>query len=373
MPHQTLSPCQARWASLLSNFNFKIAHTPWRHDPEDPASQRIDYVSITPPNELFVCPNQQHLLQLQRLCTNYDPLLRSIAKDDNGLFWYHGCLFVPPEGRQLIFETFHNEPNGGHQGLGQTLAAILRSFSCPHLQEELPRYINHCDFCQQVKAPKNVPLGLLQPQPSPTRPWSTIGMDFIVKLPISNGFDSILVLTNMFTKGCHLIPCQEKLTSAHLSSLFLDPFVQYHGFPDFLVTDWGSVFVSSFCWAFCSRVGLKHTPSATYHPQMNGQTERLNQTLEDYLRHFCTFRKSNWAVLLPMAELCFNNTLSASTGFSPFFLWPSLVPDEYAYHQSVQGNGSLESSTTFTSSILQLSLASFSISSARGSCVIVTA
>ncbi|MBW0465092.1 hypothetical protein O181_004807 [Austropuccinia psidii MF-1] len=360
MQQQTLSPRQAWWASLLSNFNFRIAHTPGHHNPADPASRRIDYVntctagdipllsltgtdslkvldlspihsldnhaSITPPDEFFVCPTQQHLLQLRRLCANYDPPSRSITKDDTGLLWYHGCLFVPPQGRQLIFETFHNEPNGGHQGLGRTLASILRSFAWPHLQDELRQFVTHCDSCQRVKAPRNVPLGLLQPQPPPTRPWSTIGMDFIVKLPISNGFDSILVLTDMFTKGCHLIPCQEKITSAHLSSLFLDRFVRYHGFPDCLVTDRGSVFVSAFWRAFCSRVGLKHTPSTAYHPQTNGQTERLNQTLEDYLRHFCSYRQSNWAALLPMAELCFNNTCAVSTGFSPFFLWQGFHP-----------------------------------------------
>ncbi|MBW0460298.1 hypothetical protein O181_000013 [Austropuccinia psidii MF-1] len=238
-----------------------------------------------------------------------------------GCFDIMVAFFVPPQGRWLIFENFHNEANGGHQGLGQALASILRSFSWPHFQEELRQYINHCDSCQRVKAPQNVPLGLLQPQP-----WSTIGMDFIVKLPISNGFDSILVLTDMFTKGYHLIPCQEKLTSAHLSSLFLACFVRYHGFPDCLVKDRGSVFVSSFWQTFCSRVRLKHTPSTTYHPQTNGQTEHLNKTLEDYLRHFCTFWQSNWEALLPMAELCFNNNHSASTGFSPFLLWQGFHP-----------------------------------------------
>ncbi|MBW0544176.1 hypothetical protein O181_083891 [Austropuccinia psidii MF-1] len=339
MQHQTLSPRQARWASLLSNFNFKIAHTPGHHNPADPASRQIDYLntctagntpllsltgtgslkvldlspidpldnqaSITPPDKFFVCPTQQHLVQLRCLCANYDPPSRSITKDNTRLFWYHGCLFVPPQGRQLIFETFHNELNGGHQGLGRTLDSILQSFLWPHLQDELWQFVNHCDSCQ--------------------------------RLPISNGFDSILVLTDMFTKGCHLIPCQEKITSAHLSSLFLDHFVRYHGFPDCLVTDWGSVFVSSFWQAFCSRVGLKNTPSTAYHPPTNGQTERLNQTLEDYLRHFCTFPQSNWAALLPMAELCFNNTCAVSTGFSPFFLWQGFHPWAMAHPSQAHG------------------------------------
>ncbi|MBW0486433.1 hypothetical protein O181_026148 [Austropuccinia psidii MF-1] len=116
------------------------------------------------------------------------------------------------------------------------------------------------------------------------------------------------------------------MSASDLASLFLDRFIRYHGFPDKLVMDRGSLFISNFWKSVCSKVKLSCAPSTAYHPQTNGQTERLNQTLEEYLRHFCSYKQNDWAALLPVAELCFNNTLATSTGFAPFFLWQGHYP-----------------------------------------------
>ncbi|MBW0471038.1 hypothetical protein O181_010753 [Austropuccinia psidii MF-1] len=116
------------------------------------------------------------------------------------------------------------------------------------------------------------------------------------------------------------------MSASDLDFLFLDRFICYHGFPDELVTDRGSLFVSNFWRSVCSKVKLTCAPSTAYHPQTNGQMERLNQTLEEYLRHFCSYKQNAWAALLPVAELCFNNTLATSTGFAPFFVWQGHYP-----------------------------------------------
>ncbi|MBW0486904.1 hypothetical protein O181_026619 [Austropuccinia psidii MF-1] len=116
------------------------------------------------------------------------------------------------------------------------------------------------------------------------------------------------------------------MSASNLAFLFLYRFICYHGFPEKLVTNRGSLFVSNFWRSVCSKVKLTCAPSTAYHPQTNGQTERLSQTLEEYLRHFCSYKQSDWAALLPVAELCFNNTLATSTGVAPFFLWKGYYP-----------------------------------------------
>ncbi|MBW0489341.1 hypothetical protein O181_029056 [Austropuccinia psidii MF-1] len=215
---------------------------------------------------------------------------------------------------------------GGHQGLVRPLSSITLTFSWPGLQKELLFYTVTCDSCQRSKAVQQPPTGFLKGIPVSSQPWSIIGMDFIVKLPCSRGYDAILVIVDIFTKGAHFIPCMESMDAPALAYLFLDCFIWYHGFPQRITTDRGSLFVSTFWRNVCAKLGTKPTPSTAYHPQTDGQTKRMNQTLEEYLRHFFSYRQENWVDLLPLAKLCLNNTTATSTGFSPFFLWQGFHP-----------------------------------------------
>ena len=67
--------------------------------------------------------------------------------------------------------------------------------------------------------------------------------------------------------------------------------------------------------------------TSRYHPEGDGQTERTNQTLEQYLRIFCNYQQDNWSELLPLTEFAYNNTPSATTGVSPFFANKGYHPD----------------------------------------------
>lgn len=160
----------------------------------------------------------------------------------------------------------------------------------------------------------------------PDRPWSVIGMDFIVKLPLSSGFDSILVIVDHFSKGAHFIPCKESMDSSALASLFISHFFRYHGLPDKIVTDQGPIFVSAFWSTVQKALRIHSAPSTAYHPQTNGQTEQTNQTLKTYLQHFCSYRQDDWSDWLPIAEFSFNNSTLSSTKLSPFFSWQGFHP-----------------------------------------------
>ena len=159
--------------------------------------------------------------------------------------------------------------------------------------------------------------------PPPTEPWEEITMDFIVKLPVSQHpvshaiYDSILVVVDKLTKYAHFIPVREDYTAEDLSYIILDNVIRLHGIPARYITDRDKLFKSTYWKTLTSAMGTKHKMSTAYHPQTDGQTERSNQELEIYLRHFVNKRHDNWVSLLPLAEMAINNRKSSTTGFSP--------------------------------------------------------
>jgi hypothetical protein len=144
-------------------------------------------------------------------------------------------------------------------------------------------------------------------------------MDFIVKLPVSDELDSICVIVDSFTKMSHFIPCTEKSCASEVAQLVIDNVFRLHGAPDSIISDRGPVFISKFWKAFWSKLGTTLRLSTAFHPQTDGQTERVNQTLEQYLRCFINYQQDNWVSLLPLAEFAYNNSLHSSTNQTPFF------------------------------------------------------
>ncbi len=180
-------------------------------------------------------------------------------------------------------------------------------------------YVASCATFATVKTSRAPPKGELHPLPTPTRPWDTIGMDFIVKLPISQTFDSILVLVDHLTKAAHFVPCNESMTAPELADVFDREFVRLHGLPSTIVSDRGPVFTSKFWRRTLELLGTRSALTTAYHPEGNGQVERTNQTLETYLRAFTNLYHDNWSQLLSRAEIAMNNAISASTNTSPFY------------------------------------------------------
>jgi hypothetical protein len=129
--------------------------------------------------------------------------------------------------------------------------------------------------------------------PVPSHPWSVIGIDFIVKLPVSGGFDSILVIVAHLTKGIHLIAANKTWDAEEFAFAFLDRFIRLHGLPDKIISNRGSLFVSKFWSAVQQLLRIKPAPSTAWHPCTNGQTERANQTIETFLCHFVSDKQDD--------------------------------------------------------------------------------
>src|SRR4051794_33668941 len=117
----------------------------------------------------------------------------------------------------------------------------------------------------------------------------------------------------------HFIPTTTKITSEETADILVEHIISKHGIPNDIVTDRGSVFTAQFMKAFCEGLNIKQNMSTAHHPQSDGQTERTNQTLEQYLRCYINYQQDNWKRLLPLAELSYNNTIQASTTLTPFY------------------------------------------------------
>jgi hypothetical protein len=146
-------------------------------------------------------------------------------------------------------------------------------------------------------------------------------MDLITALPRTpRGNDSILVFVDRLTKMTHFAPCKHTITAQGCANLMLQHVHRLHGTPKTLITDRGTQFMSEFWTHFCMAHEISHTPSTAYHPQTDGQTERMNRLLEETLRHYVGSVPSSWEQLLPCAEFAINDSVNVSTGQTPFYL-----------------------------------------------------
>ena len=144
-------------------------------------------------------------------------------------------------------------------------------------------------------------------------------MDLIEFLPTSNGYNSILVVVDRLTKMGIFIPTTTNLTAEELAQLYVTHVFSKHGLPNNIVSDRGSEFTSRFWRAFTSLLGIDLHLSTAFHPETDGQTERVNQVLEQYIRLYTDYQQKEWVKLLPLAEFAYNNAPHSSTTVSPFF------------------------------------------------------
>ena len=144
-------------------------------------------------------------------------------------------------------------------------------------------------------------------------------MDFIEQLPLSSGFMSILVVIDRLSKEAVFIPTTDNATAINVADTFVTHVFTKHGIPLHVSSDCGSEFTSHFFRSLGSLLRMRLHFTSGHHPSANGQVERVNSTLEQYLRIYCNYQQDNWSKLLPLAEFAYNNAPHSSTGISPFF------------------------------------------------------
>src|SRR5258708_18286426 len=154
-------------------------------------------------------------------------------------------------------------------------------------------------------------VGKLIPNKVPDRCWQVISIDMIGELLDSKGYNAILVVVDCLSKRIHTIPTVASLDSAGVAWLFLEHVWQHHGLPEEVISDCSPAFISNFSHKLAALLGVKLTPSTSYHPQTDGQMEHMNQEIEAYLCVFVSHQQDDWANWLPLAEFAYNNKIHA--------------------------------------------------------------
>src|SRR5260221_1866851 len=145
-------------------------------------------------------------------------------------------------------------------------------------------------------------------------------MDMIRELPDSKGYNAALVAVDHLSKRIHSIPTVTSLDSARVAWLFLEHVWHHHRLPEEVISDQGPTFISNFSHDLATLLGVKLTPSTSYHPQTDSQTECVNQEIEAYLRVFISHQQDDWADWLPLVEFAYNNKVHTATCHTPFEL-----------------------------------------------------
>ena len=244
----------------------------------------------------------------------------TIASIVDGLLYHKLRLYVPKGLQQAIMQSEHDSRVAGHFGQDKTIELIKRNFWWPSMKRTIIEYIQSCLPCQQNKARRHRKYGLLSPLELPHAPWTSLSMDFITGLPLSSGCDEVWVIVDRFTKMAHFIPLAVGgKTAADLARIFAKEIWRLHGLPADIVSDRDSRFTSATWKVFLAILGIRPRMSTAFHPETDGQTERVNQTIETFLRPYLSQEQDDWADLLPLAEFAYNNSATTATGMSPFY------------------------------------------------------
>ena len=160
------------------------------------------------------------------------------------------------------------------------------------MPQDSGRYARNCPSCHRNNFSTRKPIGLLHPLEPPQQAFRHLTLDFIGPLPTSEHrgqrFKHILQVVDRLTKRIWLIP-MVTIDASTTASAFTEYVFRFCGLPDSLVSDQGRTFISSMWNTFCSKLRIKHKLSSAYHPETDGQTERSNRTLEEYLRHYVNY------------------------------------------------------------------------------------
>eukprot|EP00253_Pinus_taeda_P016981 PITA_16981 len=333
----TLNARQARWVDFLSGFDFEINHLQGKENRvADALSQKVQHlyeVSVSG----WRSPILEMVKEASRQDVNYQQLKLQLQQSDNvsnqpgyelddaGMIHFKQRLYVPNQDKikNLIMDEFHVSHYAGHPGYQKMMTAIRKDYFWPGMKKKIAEYLARCLECQQIKAEHQHPAGLLQPLPIPEWKWEIISMDFITGLPkTKKNNDSIMVVVDKLRKAAHFIPVQSTYKATQIAHVFMQNVFRLHGLPKTIISDRDVKFTSAFWRTLFADLGTQLNFSTAYHPQTDGQKERVNQVVEDMLRAYVMQQPTLWEEYLHLVEFAYNNGYHTSTQMSPFEVKP---------------------------------------------------
>jgi hypothetical protein len=345
-----LSRRQRRWIEVLNEFDFNVEYLKGKWNlVADALSRRADLyqpdlytgededelsVPVMALNAMSASTVALDKTCVQELLSDYaqDAELAEIwstptapySKTEQGLLYKdNGTKLCVPQGklRLVILHDAHDSISAGHLGIDKTVEHMQRRFYWPRMRQDVQEYVRSCGSCQRNKKSTQKPIGKLCPTEVPERRWEHVTMDFVSALPRTReGFDAIFVVVDKLTKQVVFVPTATDATAADTARLYLKNVYRHHGLPRKIISDRDTRFTSKFWKELHRLLQVKLAMSSAFHPQTDGQTERMNRSMEEMLRHYVSYDQKNWADLLPLLEFTYNNSVHKVTRQTPFML-----------------------------------------------------
>jgi hypothetical protein len=248
--------------------------------------------------------------------------MHGLRLDNQNYLWKGDALVVMENNnlRKGVLHHFHTSKTAGHLGITKTIQLIQPHYWWPHMKDFVTAYMKGCATCQMNKINTHPTRPPLFPITSSSNlPFQTIAVDFITKLPLSYGNNTILTITDHnVSKASIFLPYKETIDAVGVAELYATYVFPHYGIPLKVISDRDPHFDSAFTTDLCKLLGIHQNISTAYHPQTDGQSERTNQSLETYLRLYCDTQQHKWAKLLPMAQYVRNSWPSSMTKQIPF-------------------------------------------------------
>ncbi|KAL0152686.1 hypothetical protein M9458_052409 [Cirrhinus mrigala] len=264
-----LNPRQARWSLLFTRFNFHISYRPGTKNTKADALSRVHQPDPSLEEPEPILPQSVFLAPIKWSWD--DQIQEATLHEPAPPGGPEGKQYIPSSLRHYILDSIHTSPGSGHPGSKRTLSLLRNHYWWPQMARDVHRYIRGCSICAINNTPRRLPEGKLVPLSIPQRPWSHIGIDFATDLPASDGFTTILVVVDRFSKACKLIPLPGLPTAMNTAQLLFSQIFRHFGIPEDIVSDRGPQFTSRVWKEFLSTTRSIHQlilgiPSADERP-----------------------------------------------------------------------------------------------------------
>ena len=230
--------------------------------------------------------------------------------------------------KSLLVSELHSVPYSAHPGVQRTIGKVRRYFCWKGMASDIREFVESCLTCQLEKIDHTLRKGSLQSLAIPEAKWKEVSIDFVMNLPADgDAEDSIMTVMDRVTKMVHLIAYRKTTTAGDAARFYWQHMVKLHGVPQAIHTDRGAQFVGRWWREIWTLLGTKLKYGTAYHPQSQGQVERMNAIISQTLHCLMTDVSDlgRWKEYLPTVEMVANSLPNRSIGYSPFYLM-------YGYH-----------------------------------------
>jgi hypothetical protein len=330
---------QRRWLGLIKDYDLEVHNHPGKANVVADALSRkhCNYVALEPNNKalceemrklnlelvehgklhavLIESPLHERIAiaqlideevqKINQKLEERDPKYYYFRRDDKGVVWFGQRLVVPRDQdlKKELLDEAHLSKFTIHPGSIKMYRDLRENFWWSNMKGEIAEYVSGCDTCQRIKASHLKTAGQMQPLSIPAWKWDNISMDFIVGLPLTpRKHDSIWVIVDRLTKTAHFIAVHTTYSAERYAEIYVDLVVRLHDVPKTILLDRGTQFVARFWAQVHESLGTKLIHSSSYHPQTDGQMERVNQIVEDMLRACVIHFEKSWDKCLALAE-----------------------------------------------------------------------